>query len=454
MRPILPVLLFSALAFPARAQQITNVTWNPSPLHACQSFTLNVIGTAAPGMNFTFVNNNSTANSLTLVIDVNTGSPGSASFNKPIGPMAALGEGVYALSISLRYNNTILTTWTGNMTVLPPDLPDVGEPASVSICPNAAPFTLLSQLGGTPSPGGEWIDPMLNVVANGMFVPGVSLPGDYLYIFNLEQPCEPVGQVLTIAYLPNNSAGTSATVTLCTLAGLPPVDLFTKLGGTPMPGGTWAGPSGASGIFTPGVSAPGQYVYQVAPIAPCPAPTATVTVIGGAPSNAGIGDSALYCWNETSAHLADHLTGSANSGIWYSPAGLGMGYYNESFNVSAYGAGEYLYVVTSAPCPSDTAFVHVTLDGPPCTVGVGTPQHDGALALHPNPARGSLTVEVPAALLAPGNELLVTDVHGRTVLRAPASARQQLDLSGLKPGVYAVTLHGRKQTAPQRLVVQ
>lgn len=453
MRPLLPTLVFSLFAFAAQAQQITNVTWTPSPLHACQQFTFNVIGTAAPGMNFTFVNNTSTVNSITLVIDVNTGSPGSVSFNKPIGPMAALGEGVYALSISLRYNNTILTTWTGNMTVLPPNLPDVGEQASVSICPNAAPVTLLSQLGGTPSPGGTWLDPMLNVVPDGMFVPGTSLAGDYMYFFNLEEPCDPVGQMLTIAYLPNNSAGSSTTVTLCTQAGLPPVDLFTKLGGDPMAGGTWSGPGGNSGIFTPGNSAPGQYVYQVPAIAPCPVPTATVTVIGGAPSNAGTGDSALYCWNETAAHLADHLTGSATTGIWYSPTGLGMGYFNEVFDVSAYGAGDYMYVVTAAPCPADTAFVNVTLDGPPCTVGTGTLEQEGMLLLHPNPAQGSLTVEVPVELLAPNAELLVMDVKGRTVLRVPALARQQLGLSGLKPGVYSVMLRGQKETTAQRLVV-
>lgn len=74
------------------------------------------------------------------------------------------------------------------------------------------------------------------------------------------------------------SAGSDATLTLCSTA--PPEDMFDLLGPDAQTGGTWSGPSPVSnGFFDPTTMVPGNYVYTVTGIPPCPNGTATVTVV-------------------------------------------------------------------------------------------------------------------------------------------------------------------------------
>ncbi len=441
----------------ALAQQITNVTVVPTPLRACQNAEFRVIGTAPNGMQFTFVNTSVTANTITLVIEATGPASGSGSFNNPVsgGPYS---EGTYALTVSLQYNGTITSTWTGTLNVLPPNIPDVGEPNAITICPNDAPFSLTSRLNGTPDPGGIWLTPQLQIVPNGMFVPGTNIAGDYQYYFNVNYPCTSEYQNLSIDYNPNTSAGSSASVTLCTALGAPPVDLFAELGGTPALGGTWNG-AGTTGTYTPGVSATGQYVYTVAGIAPCTNPTATITVLPGAPSNAGMGDSTLFCFDETAANLSNYVTSEDITGIWYGPDGSGITFHDQPIDVSVYGAGTYTYVVTTPPCPSDTAFVVVSLDGPPCTIGIQA--QDGfsdKMLVMPNPANDHVTVEIERIQPGKGQYISFTDVSGKVVLRqvvqtAGTFIRQAVDISSLAPGAYVIDLVGGN-TPTQRLMVR
>lgn len=460
MRPAL--LLASAFftASVALAQQITNVTVTPNPVHECEQFTFHIMGTAPPGMSFTFVNNNITGNSITLGIEASGPASGSSSFNNPLGPYGPLNAGTYALSIGLQYNGVATPAWTGSLTVLPADPPNIGEYTAISICNNAAPFSLLSRLDGSPDPGGVWLDPQLNVVVGGQFIPGTSPLGDYLYYFPVPPPCVPDYQSLSITYLPNSSAGANSAVSLCTVAGLAPVDLFGLLGGTPDAGGTWTGPN-TTGIFTPGVSPAGQYVYHVPGIAPCPDPAATVTVTGIPASNPGTGDSAVYCFDETAADLFNHISGADGSGVWYGPDFSPIGFFQQVVDVSYYGPGNYAYIVTAAPCPADTAYVPVTLDGPPCTLGIqarqGSP--DG-LHVMPNPASREVMVEVQRAHPASGQFMELCDVSGKVVLHekldaVSGSVQRRLDLSGLAPGAYVLKLAGGAgSTATQRLMVE
>ncbi|MGB3527094.1 MAG: T9SS type A sorting domain-containing protein [Flavobacteriales bacterium] len=452
----LSVLLLSApVVF---AQQITNVTVNPNPLLACVQAEFRVIGTAPNGMQFTYVNTSVTSNSITLVIEASGPASGSGSFNNPVtgGPYA---EGTYALSVSLEYNGTITSTWTGTLNVLAPNLPNVGEPNAITICPNDASFSLTSRLNGTPDPGGIWLTPQLQVVPNGIFVPGTNLAGDYLYYFDVNPPCESEYQYLSIQYNPNTTAGTSTSVTLCTAVGAPPVDLFSELGGNPDAGGTWSG-AGTTGTFTPGVSATGQYVYQVTGIPPCANSTATVTVLPGTPSNAGVGDSAIFCFDETEANLSNYVTGKNTTGIWYGPDGSGITFHNQPIDVSAYGEGVYTYIVTTSPCPSDTAFVTVTLDGPPCTLGIKELEPNGAkLMVMPNPASDHVTVEVERRKVTGEQSIVIMDVNGKVVLRKSLnssgnSTKQTVDISTLVPGAYMIDLVGCGRTTAQRLMVR
>lgn len=448
-------LLAAPLVF---AQQINNVTVNPSPLHACATATFNIQGTAPPGMEFTFINTMVGETSITLGIVASGAPSGSVPFNKPVpgGPYA---EGEYTVSISLEYNGTVTSVWNGTLTVLPPDIPEVGEFNEITVCPNAAPFSLLSQLGGSPDAGGAWLNPLLVPVANGMFVPGASLEGGYQYYFDLLPPCEMVYQILVVSYHPNSTAGTDATVTLCTEPGTPEVDLFPLIGGSPDPGGTWSGPN-TTGVFTPGVSTPGNYVYEVPGMAPCPNPTATITVVGGAPPNAGTGSAAIFCFDNAAADLSAHLTGEEDTGIWYAPDGSGVALHSDPVNVAAYGEGVYSYVVDMGPCPADTAFVTVTLDGPPCTLGITAQELPGTrLMLMPNPASTQVVLEVQRMQPGKGQYIVITDVSGKEVMRETltpggTSVREVLDISVLAPGAYMIDLVGCGPTSAQRLMVQ
>ena len=147
---VFPTLCAFLLAGPvAFAQQVTNVTLNPDPLHACATGTFLIQGTAPPGFEITFINTSVDVGSVTLGIQASGASSGSVPFNATV-PAGPYGEGTYTLSISLTYNGGTPTNWNGSFTVLPPNIPDVGEYQLVTVCPNDAPFTLLSQLGGTP----------------------------------------------------------------------------------------------------------------------------------------------------------------------------------------------------------------------------------------------------------------------------------------------------------------
>lgn len=453
------ILLSALLLFlPASAQQITNVTWTPSPLHGCVPVTFNISGTGAGGLNIEFVESSFGTDFVSLTLTVTTG-PGSSSFTTSLGPYSGMAEGEYALTFSLKRNGNITSTWNGTMTVLPPQLPNMGEHNDITVCPNEEPFQLISRLGGTPDPGGIWVDPALNPVPSGMFIPGVSMGGEYVYLFELPEPCEMQYQTLNITNLPNTSAGQGATISLCTLPGQPSVDLFTHLGGSPQPGGTWSGPAGSStGIFTPGTSPTGNYVYQVPGTPPCSDPTATITVQAAPTNNAGTGGAAVFCFDETNALLAPYLTGAETTGYWLEPTGFAIAYYNDPINVSIYGAGVYRYVVEESVCPGDTASVTVTLDGPPCTLGVDAPAAGTtSWQLSPNPATGQVTVEGHLDRGWQGLELIVTDVGGRAVLRqalpGSASFRQVIDLSTLTPGAYLVQVSGGPQVPTQRLLV-
>ena len=455
------VLLSSLLltASGALAQHINNVTVTPNPLHACELATYHVTGTAPAGISIDFLQSSISATAITFVIEASGPSSGSAAFSQNLGPTGPYAEGVYDLSVGLQYNGTITSTWTGTLTVLAPQIPNVGDYTVTSVCNTGAAFPLISLLQGNPDPGGQWLSPVLTPIPNGMFVPGTSMEGDYQYYFPLLSPCDPIYQTLTLTYLPNSNAGTNATTTLCTAAGQPPVNLFPLLGGTPDAGGTWSG-ANTTGIFTPGVSQPGNYIYHVTGIAPCANPMATVTVVGAPASNAGTGGTVFYCYNENLANLSDIVSGEDVTGIWYAPDGSGITFYDQPIDVAFYGAGNYSYVVTTDPCPADTSTVPVTLLGPPCTVGIAAqaPVSDHML-LAPNPAADKVVVEIERTQPAKGQVIEVSDVNGKVVLgralNSPGkTVRETLDLSSLAPGAYIVKLVGGQGVPTQRLMVQ
>jgi hypothetical protein len=81
-----------------------------------------------------------------------------------------------------------------------------------------------------------------------------------------------------------------------------------------------------------------------------------------------------------------------------------------------------------------------------------------ALALWPNPARATATVQLPALAVGPIT-LTLLDALGRPVRTetpqlATYATQHPLDLTGLAPGLYLVRLSTNGTTVTQRLVVE
>jgi mucin-2 len=170
---------------------------------------------------------------------------------------------------------------------------------------------------------------------------------------------QPATGSVTITATPPPIAGNDvANLTLCSTG--PTVDLFTLLGSSAQPGGTWS-PALASGtgVFNPAVDAATTYTYTVTGTTPCPNDTATVTVSILPPPNAGNDATVSICSNENPQDLFASLGASAQVGGTWSPAlASGTGVFNPAVDVD----GVYTYTVTgTAPCTSDTATVTVSI---------------------------------------------------------------------------------------------
>ena len=93
----------------------------------------------------------------------------------------------------------------------------------------------------------------------------------------------------------------------------------------------------------------------------------------------------------------------------------------------------------------------------PETTGMAEGEGGELFALEPNPARGSVTVRPELSAERLPAVLTLTDMQGREVLRREVRdvMSQQVDLGGLVPGTYMVTLTCRdRTTCRRRLVVE
>ncbi|HRH38831.1 MAG TPA: hypothetical protein PK760_10825, partial [Flavobacteriales bacterium] len=194
--------------------------------------------------------------------------------------------------------------------------PDAGLDGSATMCSEDAALTLFNLLNGTPDAGGAWTGP--SDVADGLFDPHFDVAGDFTYTVQATAPCVDMSALVNVVVNPLPDAGDNGSITLCPEAA--PVDLFSLLGGTPMPGGTWTGPGGvaSNGTFDPSTNPQGVYTYTVTGLLPCPnaVATSTATIFIIAPPNAG--PNAVSCTLEFTLNA----TGNWASGTWTGPAGI------------------------------------------------------------------------------------------------------------------------------------
>ncbi len=77
---------------------------------------------------------------------------------------------------------------TASLALLVADSAWAGTGGTVTLCVNAPPIDLFTQLGNGPQPGGSWTDTG-NQPFSGVFVPGQSTPGLYTYTVVAPAPC-------------------------------------------------------------------------------------------------------------------------------------------------------------------------------------------------------------------------------------------------------------------------
>lgn len=240
--------------------------------------------------------------------------------------------------------------------------PVAGSNGSTTVCSSDAPFALSTVLVGPSDEGGTWSGPA--GPSNGIFTPGTSPAGGYIYTVVGIAPCPNASAVAVVNVNPQPNAGTGGTFTRCTTDA--PVDLFALLGGSPQTGGSWSGPGGPlpSGVFFPATNPSGDYIYTVPGIAPCANATATLAATVNQAPDAGSSGSLTICSGTPEVDLMNVLGGTPdNNGTWSDDDNTGAlsGQFFLAENVPP-GTYAFTYTVPAiGPCPAASATAEVTI---------------------------------------------------------------------------------------------
>lgn len=184
-------------------------------------------------------------------------SPSGVPFNGTLDPSTAT-PGIFTYVVA---GQTPCANDTAFLTIAIPQAVDAGQDSSIVLCRDAASFSLMSMLAGTPEPTGTWAD------VNGATVPDVFDPatgtiGVYTYTVPAVLPCPTLSAVLTVNLDVLPIAGIDSSLVICANGGDTP--LFPLLGGTPDVGGHWLTPTDSilpNGILDPSLELSGDYRY-------------------------------------------------------------------------------------------------------------------------------------------------------------------------------------------------
>ncbi|MBK8498556.1 MAG: gliding motility-associated C-terminal domain-containing protein [Flavobacteriales bacterium] len=263
-----------------------------------------------------------------------------------------------------------------SVTVAVTQLPNPGTDDIINLCVVGSPVDLFPLLGGA-DPGGTWSGP--GGASNGIFDPTSSVPGNYTYTVNGVAPCPSASATITANVLSNADAGLDGSSILC--GSDAPLALFSLLGGTPDPGGSWFAPDGspATDNFDPATQAAGIYTYILYVPAPCENDTSAVLMSVVAPVSAGSNGSTTLCSSDSPIVLFNLLNGAPDvGGDWTAPSG---GASEGIFDPSIDQQGGYVYTVqATAPCLDQSATVDVAVNALP---DAGT---NGSITLCPEAA--------------------------------------------------------------------
>lgn len=232
-------------------------------------------------------------------------------------------------------------------------------PDSLLVCDNAAPFDMLTVLGGNAPPGGTWTAPD-GSAHDPLFVPGEDLDGGYTYSVGTGTSCAATG-VATITNVPHAYAGGDTALAYCSWDN--PDPLFPHLPGMPQTGGTWWAPDGTSfnGTLDPAAQAPGVFQYLVGGTGPCPNDTAFLAIAIPQAVDAGLDSSIVLCRDAAPFSMRTMLGGTPDAtGTWADVNGATV---PDLFDPATGIIGVYTYTVPAVlPCPDQSAVLTVNLD--------------------------------------------------------------------------------------------
>ncbi|MEO8068968.1 MAG: gliding motility-associated C-terminal domain-containing protein [Flavobacteriales bacterium] len=246
---------------------------------------------------------------------------------------------------------------TSTVTVNVNTAPNAGQDGTLTVCSTNGSVNLLTVLVGEQS-GGTWVKPG-GGSHSGILLPGSNPSGVYTYAVAGQLPCTADQSTVTVTINPAANAGTNGDTTVCDNG--TGFALLPLLGGTPANGGNWLDPNGVTnpGLYIPGATAvPGVYTYTVGGVAPCPAASATVTVLQNNAPDAGGDNIVTICSNQASFQLLSQLTGSPdNDGEWTDP---GNDPFSGVYLPGTSDPGTYTYFLDGdAPCPNDQSTVRI-----------------------------------------------------------------------------------------------
>ncbi|WP_066756523.1 T9SS type A sorting domain-containing protein [Crocinitomix algicola] len=260
---------------------------------------------------------------------------------------------------------------------------------------------------------------------------------------------------ITLSEVEEISAGLGLSPTICAGSSY---DLFNAIAGESAEDGTWYNPTVAPGneisneVVFPDEEGSFDLYYVLDN--GCDADTVMTVVSTNEGLSAG-NDGFYTACNDYPIVLSDHLGGSHDGGgIWeYVGVDEDVALAGGLFNTLGMGPGTYpfLYTVANEYCPTDSAWVYVTLFD--CA---GTDEEtQNELMVYPNPVEDVLTVQ---NLNIDGNAVIeVLDVEGRIVISNTVGnvyGPYLLDMSAVESGVYIVKVTSESAEQKVRVIKQ
>lgn len=226
-----------------------------------------------------------------------------------------------------------------------------GKNGIIEVCLSSPKKDLLTALNGNPDVGGFWTPSLES--GTGIFNPLVDKPGIYTYTHKKNDlNCGERSAQVLVEVPSTLSAGLDAEITFC--GENAPINLFTKLNGTPSSGGFWSPElESGTGVFDSNIDKEGVYTYSIIDEL-CGRISSKITVKKSSKPNAGIGRKIEICEFSSTINLYDLLSGNPDSnGIWSS--NLINGIFEPSLNSS----NIYTYTVDNGICGIDSSSVEV-----------------------------------------------------------------------------------------------